>query len=312
MKMKPNPFTSNNKALVGIVQDRDVNQAVATCLNLIGGLGRLEIRGKTVLLKPNVNSDDPFPGTTNPAVVAAVVSQCYQAGATTVIVGDCSNPSYHPSVKTMEKLGIKQAAEAAGASVVGFEDGEWVSVQPQGAHYLRSFSIPALLFQVDVLVEIPVVKTHSLATYTMSLKNLVGIIHPKDRLALHRSGHLEEAIPEIHLAVHPQLIVMDGTRTMIAGGPFRGPTVDTNLILASGDRIAIDLVGLSIIKHFGRWQRVAGAGVWEQQQIQRAIALGLGAKAASEIEVVSAAAEGAGDELAALVQDIQRYLWTSG
>lgn len=309
LPMKATPFIRNGKALVSIVHGKDVVGAVARSLQLLGSAEPLSLKGKTVLVKPNVNSDDPFPGTTNPAVVAAVVSLLYQAGAAQVIVGDCSNARYHPSVKTMEKLGIKGAAEAAGARVVGFEEGEWVEVRPRQARYLKRFSIPQLLYQVDFMVEVPVLKTHQWATYTMSLKNLVGTIHPKDRIGLHQGGNLEEGVAEISLAVHSDLIVMDGTRSMVAGGPFSGPTVDTHLIVSGADCIAVDLVGLSVVKHFSQWPRVSDLGVWEQRQIKRAMELELGVTRGEDIELMAEALpDEDGEAFSALVSKIKGFV----
>lgn len=78
------------------------------------------------------------------------------------------------------------------------------------------------------------------------------------------------------MAYQPHLNIVDGTKAMIEGGPWEGTTVDTNLIIASGDRVAADIAGLGIIKDFGRWRMVTEKDVWEQRQIKRALELGLG------------------------------------
>jgi uncharacterized protein (DUF362 family) len=63
---------------------------------------------------------------------------------------------------------------------------------------------------------------------------------------------------------------------MIEGGPWEGTPSSTGIVIASGDRVAADVVGLGLIRSFGRWQMVTGKGVWEQRQIRHALLLGLG------------------------------------
>ena len=78
---------------------------------------------------------------------------------------------------------------------------------------------------------------------------------------------------------------------MIEGGPWEGTSADTNLIIASGDRVAADIIGLGIIKSFGKWKMVAEKDVWEQKQIKRAIELGIG-RGKDKIKFIS----GSGDK----------------
>ncbi|MFQ6135608.1 MAG: DUF362 domain-containing protein [Candidatus Hydrothermarchaeales archaeon] len=286
VRRPPKFSTKDKKNLVGVVKGSNIQEMVEESLELIGGIEQFGVNGKEVLVKPNVNSDDPHPATTNPEVIKAVVNLLYKSGAEKVKVGDMSNPSYIPTIKTMEKLGIKEAAEEAGAEVISFDDDEWLAVSPDRADYLLEFLISRTVYEAEKIVSVPVIKTHSIATYTMSLKNFVGVIHPNSRARLHRSDDIEEMIAEINLAVHPDFIIMDGTKSMIAGGPMKGSVRDTNLILASADRVAMDLVGLGIVKSFGEWPRVSDIGVWDQRQIRRAVELNLGATSSDDFELV--------------------------
>jgi uncharacterized protein (DUF362 family) len=83
--------------------------------------------------------------------------------------------------------------------------------------------------------------------------------------------------------------------------------VPTQVVLASGDPIATDVVALGLIKALGRWDLVTGKGVWEQVQIRRAVALGLGARAPEEIEFLTADLTGGDRAFAALAVDIRRH-----
>jgi uncharacterized protein (DUF362 family) len=119
------------------------------------------------------------------------------------------------------------------------------------------------------------------------MKNFVGTIHKDSRFdpewkpttkVFHSCGNPAEAAAELNILVNPDLVVMDGTRSLVSygEGDDAGEVRDTNMIIASGDRIANDIVGLSIIKSYGIWPNVVDKEVWDQPTIKRALELGLG------------------------------------
>lgn len=270
------PFTGEGKALVGVAGSGSVEDRVQEAVNLIGGFRRLNIKGKTVLVKPNVVSGSPSPTTTNPEVVAAVVRLLYREGAREVVVGDMSALFSRSTLKNMRMNGIRQAAEGAGARVVAFEDFGWIEVPLPGARYLKKAYVSEWLYRADLIVNLPVVKTHRSASYSICLKNFIGCTHLRQRPYLVDSSHWEELVAEFNLACRPDLNIVDATVAMIGGGPWEGTPAPTGIIIASGDRVAADVVGLGLIRSFGRWNPVTGKGVWEQRQIRHALLLGLG------------------------------------
>lgn len=277
----PSPPAPGSEVLVGVAQG-EPEAAIRGALALIGGLERLDLKGKIVLLKPNVVSGQPHPSTTNPAVVAAMVRLLREAGAAKIYVGDMSALIPRPLSSTrrnMKKCGILRAAREAGAEVVAFEEGDWVEVPLPGALYLERALVTEWLFKVDLVVNLPVIKTHRSASYSICLKNFIGCTHLRQRPYLVDADHWEELVAEFNLAFRPALHIVDGTVSMIEGGPWEGPSAPTGLIIASHDAVAADVVGLGIIKAFGRWPQVAGKSPWEQKQIHHALALGLGAPA---------------------------------
>jgi uncharacterized protein (DUF362 family) len=288
----PNPFTKNGKTLVGIVRGNDVNRMVREAVALIGGIDRLAVRGKTVLVKPNVVSDQPPPATTNPEVVRAVVRLFKKAGAGRVVVGDMSAIMRLPTASNMERTGIAKAAKEAGAEVIDFDNAEWVELKSPGAWLTPSVHIARPVYEADLLVNVPVVKTHRNATYSICLKNLVGVTHPRYRPYRVNPAKWEEVVAELNLAVHPILNIIDATTIMVADGPWEGPSEKTNLILASGDRIAADATGLALIKHFGKWDMVNNISVWEQRQIRHAQELGIGVQDQRAVRLVPSLVEG--------------------
>lgn len=279
-RMKPqrfdNPYREDGKALVSIVKGNNLFEMVREAVTLIGGLEKIGIKGKSVLVKPNVVSGEPNPATTNPEVVRAVVRLLKENGASRVIVGDMSAMLTLSTKRNMERTGIKKAAEEEGAEVVYFEDHDWVEVELPGARYISRVYVTEWIFNVDRIINLPVIKTHRSASYNICLKNFIGATHLKQRPYLIDSAHWEELISEMNIAYQPHLNIVDGTRIMVEGGPWEGTSADTNLIIASGDRVAADITGLGLIKGFGKWKMVTEKDVWDQKQIKRAVELGLG------------------------------------
>ncbi|MGH7165599.1 MAG: DUF362 domain-containing protein [Nitrospiraceae bacterium] len=305
----PNPFVRNGKVLVAMVHGRDPVALLQAGLELIGGIGRLGIAKKRVLIKPNVVNDRPPPSTTSPAVVAAVVRAVRDAGAADVRVADSSGMIRFPTSENLIATGVRQAAESAGADVLALEDQPWVRVEPAGAKALPRYYISKPVYEADVFISLPVVKTHRFAHYSCSLKNLVGITHPRYRPSLSfLSGDWHERIAELNLACHPHLTIADGTTVMIAGGPTSGTPARADLLLLSGDRVALDAVAVALVRSFGAWPQLMERGVWEQRQIRRAVELKLGVSGPDQIELVARSVTGSDPDFDKLVDAIRRDL----
>jgi uncharacterized protein (DUF362 family) len=127
-------------------------------------------------------------------------------------------------------------------------------------------------------------KTHFKADFSLSLKLAVGFVKGSERIALHLM-HLREKIADLNLVVHPNLIVMDGRKCFITGGPFNGETREPNVILASGDRVAMDVEAIKIIESFDG--AVLKDNPWSYTQIKCAVELGLGAKSEQDYRLIS-------------------------
>lgn len=264
------------RALVGVAGSGGVEEMINEAVSLIGGFGRLDIKGRKVLVKPNVVSGEPHPTTTNPDVVGAVVKILYEHGASQVYVGDMSALATFSTLWNMKRCGIKKAAQDNGAKVIVFEDYDWVGVDLPHNRYVKKAYVTEWIYNVDLVINLPVVKTHRSATYSITLKNFIGCTHLKQRPYIIDPGHWEEVVAEFNSAYSPDLNIVDGTVSMIEGGPWSGTPAGTNLIIAGADRVAADIVGLGIIKSYGRWGMVTGKDVWDQRQIRTAVERGVG------------------------------------
>ena len=143
----------------------------------------------------------------------------------------------------------------------------------------------------------------------MSLKLHVGVVpttrHGYDYMGqLHGSPHQRRMIAEINQAFTPALVVLDGVDAFVDGGPASGKRAKGNIFLASSDRVAIDACGVAMLKLLGSNQAVMGRPIFEQEQIVRAVELGLGASSPASIELV------AGLESAALRDQVADVLKT--
>jgi len=269
-----NPFIKNGKVLVSKVTDvRDVKESILRSVDLIGGFKKVIEKGDEILLKPNFNTGDAPPGSSDPDFVKAIIELLYEYGASKVVLGESSMLSLCTR-KVFEDTGMLAKAKAAGAEIVSFDEGKWVKVST-GGKYLRRVSLPEKALAAKKLVYVCCMKTHRWAKFTLSLKLAVGFMKPKERMLLH-AKKLEEKIADLNLVVHPNLIIMDGRKCFISGGPASGELRNPNVILASGDRIAMDIEALKVIESY------EGANLtdnpWNYTQIRRAVELGIGVK----------------------------------
>ena len=234
-----------------------------------------------MLLKPNLNSGDPFPHSTNPEVLGAVAELVLDHGASRVIVGDRSNPSYD-TLDAMQRSGITDVAQALGLEMMNLDGQALTRLTPdQATHWSNGFEMYSLLFdEVDHVINLPACKHHSMANFTMSLKAWMGILPQNDRNTAH--SDLGNRLPELHLALRESFIVLDATRACLTRGPNPGGEVASpGIVVATADPVACDVTGLAILKHALAEAGIANADiddytVWSQPQIERALALGLG------------------------------------
>ena len=224
----------------------DIKQTVSKVVDEIGGFKKFIKKGDVVFLKPNFNTADPFPASTDYEFLKAVVKLVYDYGAKSVMFGDSSTYTLNTK-KIMEKLGIFDLLNLEQPPrLYVFEEGEWVKKEIPDGKYLKSVSIPEILSRADKLILLPCLKTHFQAHFTGALKLSVGFMKPSQRVLLHLKN-IQEKIAELNKIINPDLIIMDARKCFIKGGPSRGEIREPNLILASDDRVAIDVEGIKVI-----------------------------------------------------------------
>jgi uncharacterized protein (DUF362 family) len=249
--------------------------------------------GKRVALKANFNSADPFPASTHPATLKAIVTLLKEAGVTEVTVAERSGMG--DTRETLEKLGILDLSKDLDFKVVVLDEEPkeaWVRIEHSGTHWLKGFYISKLFLDSDIVVQTCCLKTHRFGgRFTMSLKNSVGLVAKRTpgglydyMWELHGSPYQRLMIAEINKFYQVDLVVMDATEAFVSGGPDKGSEVRPGLMLASRDRVALDAVGVAILRSFGA-SSLMKKPIFELDQIRRAAELGVGAPAASGIKL---------------------------
>ncbi|MFC1640963.1 DUF362 domain-containing protein [Patescibacteria group bacterium] len=227
----------------------NLNQSINEAVSGVGGFSKYVQSGDVVMLKPNFNTADPSPASTDINFLKAVVELCYENDAKLVMIAESSTMTIN-SRKVMEQVGVFELLEMnPPPRIYVFEEHEWVKKEITDAHSLKKVSIPKLLERPDKLIYLPCLKTHKYAEFTGALKLSVGLMKPNQRVKLHMND-LQEKIAELNTLVHPDLVIMDGRKCFINEGPSNGDVEEPNLILASESRVAIDIEGVKIIQRY--------------------------------------------------------------
>ncbi len=281
----------NAESRVAVIETEDRKRGVKTSLR---ALEFNPAKGKNVLIKPNFNTADPTPGSTHNETLVALVAELWKMGAKSISLGERS----YPQTRTvMEQKGILSVMEEMEVKVIDFdelEDNDWVKFKPNGTHWPDGFRIARPILDAECLVSTCCLKTHQFGgVFTMSLKLHVGVVptfrNGYDYMGeLHTSPHQRKMIAEINEPFKPDLVVLDGIDAFVDGGPAAGKRAKGKVFLASQDRVAIDAVGVAILKLLGSNTSIMKRNIFEQEQIARAVELGLGVSSPSEIELVVA------------------------
>ncbi|MBU4277211.1 MAG: DUF362 domain-containing protein [Proteobacteria bacterium] len=221
--------------------------------------------GDTVFIKPVINSGNPYPATTSPPAVAAMVGLLKEKGAGRILVGDMGGIAHvkqrPEGVKGSTRglamaTGLAQAAEEAGAELHFFEEAGWDAFfedhPAPGSHWKGGLMLPMVLRQVDHIVLMPRCSRHALLGSTLGLKAVVGYMRFDTRLEYHRHGaHIQEMTAEANtvgtLRDKQRLVVSAADKILANYGPDKGLvlTPEVGLVMASTSVTAHDLMSLA-------------------------------------------------------------------
>jgi len=284
---RPNPYTSDGKALVSfVVTGQDVKSDIRKAVDLLGGLGKCLKSEDRILLKPNFNSDDPPPGSTAFDFLLAVIDLLREHGCTRISVGEGSGRPWTPTEKVFQKTGLSSKMAEMKIPLLDFDRSQYLNV-PIGGEYLDLIAYPRDLEDFDKIIYLPTMKTHFSAGFSMSLKLTVGMTHLVDRVLLHGDNNMfvSQRAAEMNIPVKPDLVIMDGRISFVSGGPAIGLAVHPGVILASGDQVALDVQGVRLLQNYAAVNHLV-TDAWDLPQIKTAAKHGLGIKNDDELLLV--------------------------
>ena len=229
----------------------DPAAAVKKVVDLLGGMGKFVEPGKRVLLKPNIGFPNPpdWATTTHPGVVEAVARLCLEAGADRVLIMD------HP----VRQAGISFEKSRIGAiggrskkiSVFPLDKKRFFKkVKVKEGKELKETDVAIEALTADVIINLPILKSHSATRVSGSLKNLMGLVW--DRGVFHRKMDLDQAIADLNTLIRPRLTILDGTRILVTRGPGGpGKVLEAGFVVAGEDPLAVDAFAIRKISWDG-------------------------------------------------------------
>ena len=256
--------------------EEKLKKSISEAVDLIGGFKQFIKKGEVVLLKPNFNTAEPPPASTDLEFLKAVTELVYDCGVKVAIIGDSTTMSLNTR-KTMEKLKIFDLERMeTPPRIYVFDERKWVKKEIPGAKYLKKVSVSEYLDRADKLILLPCLKTHFKAQFTGSLKLSLGFVKPSQRVSFHLR-RIQEKIAELNKIINPDLIIMDARKCFVNKGPAEGEVREPGLILASTDRVATDIEGIKIIQSF-KGNSLKDIDSWGLPQIKRAVEFGIGSR----------------------------------
>jgi uncharacterized protein (DUF362 family) len=231
---------------LAVAHGEDPTALVNTALAALGGIERFVKQGSDVIIKPNICVDyhpPEYAVTTNPQVVAALVTLCLGAGAKRVRVMD--QPFGGTPESAYAISGIGDAVKAAGGEMEVMSPVKFAEFEIPLGQAIQSWEFYRDIMETDVLINVPIAKHHSLAQLTLGGKNLLGTItYPG---SIHTG--MGQRVADLVSAVRPTLTVIDAYRILMDNGPTGGNLDDVrqaNTIIASHDIVAADAYGATL------------------------------------------------------------------
>lgn len=234
---------------ISLCRNEDPTVALNKTIDALGGIKRFVKQGEKVTIKPNVGWDrtPEQAANTNPYLVGEMVRLCFVAGAGEVVVSDVT---CNDARRCFLRSGIRTEAEKNGAKVILEREEDYVEMNLNGK-VLTIWPVLKHFVETDRLINMPIIKQHSLSTCTLSMKNLYGIIGGR-RNRLHQQ--IDQSIVDLATFSRPTLTVVDGTRVLLRNGPQGGSVDDVtieNCVIASIDQVAADARAAEFLGHKG-------------------------------------------------------------
>ncbi len=221
----------------------DVKRKLSEGLSLLGGIGSLIPKNKSILLKPNLlmGVDPKEAVTTHPIIFEAIALILIEEGYT---IGYGDSPGFGKPNRVASKAGIEEVANNLDIPLADFTHGHTVH-HPQGI-ISKQFEIVDAFNQYDAVINLPKMKTHALQRITGAIKNSFGLVHGLNKGLMHgrfqNAESFAQMLVDLNTYLSVDLHIMDGITAMEGNGPKNGSPISMNTILISTDPVALDTV----------------------------------------------------------------------
>ncbi len=233
---------------------KEVDSAVGNLIENLGGIQKFAMKGQKILIKPNiVKGMSPSEcGTTNPAVIESVIKILKQ-NSCSVLVGDC--PFSDDAVNAMKISGIYDVCKKHDAKIALFD--KRVEYKNNDAMVVKNFQLTSYFNEIDAIINIPKLKTHSQLYFTGAVKNLYSFMPGPRRGFYHLKHsnieHFANMLLDLYALVREKVVlnIFDGVYGMEGNGPIHGNPKFAGILGASRDAVALDyfmckLIGLDM------------------------------------------------------------------
>lgn len=242
---------ANGAAYLSVARGEDAAEITRRAIAAIGGMERFVKSGADVIIKPNICTDYysfEYAATTNPIVVATLVSLAFGAGAARVRVMD--NPFGGTAQSAYKRSGIEDAVNAAGGEMEVMNQNKFRKADIPNGLDINKWDFYKDILDADVVINVPIAKNHGTTGLTLGAKNLMGTI--LNRGQIHANIH--QRIADLVSRIKPALTVVDAVRILMNNGPTGGNLDDVklmNTIIASTDIVAADAYSASLFGFMG-------------------------------------------------------------
>lgn len=262
---------------VSIVKSSCVEDQVREAICLLGGMERFVKSGQRVLMKPNLTGPASYETgvTTNPSVLATLMELAWEAGARAVDVGDGTGSVHVGTLAVMKRCKISEIARKHGGNLLDLNKGPVKKLEVPDGKVLQQIRVNQAFLDYDVVVNIPVMKTHFITGVSLGMKNLKGCIPPAEKRRFHDIG-VNLAVADMNQVLRTALTVVDGTVASEGLGPKEGKPVGFQVVLASENVLAADMVSAAVM----------GFAPEEIEHIRVASEYGIGPAGLEEIQIL--------------------------
>ena len=254
-----------------------------------------DFSGSEIALKANFNSADPPPASTHIDTLDMLCTAILAEKPEKLTLAERSGMG--TTRRVLEVCGVIALSKEHEFTIVVLDELDrpgWKEIQSPGLHWSRGFFIAGVFARADRVVQTCCLKTHRFGGhFTMSLKNSVGLIAKRisgvnyDFMGeLHSSPFQRLMIAEINKFYRTDLVVMDAADGFSSGGPDKGKLIHPGVMIAGRDRVAIDAVGVALLRSYGTIPDVIKGRIFEQEQIARAAEMRIGIASAKDIRLM--------------------------